>query len=111
VESQRESFEIIWQNPSFSNVCGSRRGGRTAAWNGLGNGAKRRSDTHPRRRGGLEGSKKVTISADAPIVTFAEATAADVKPGAHAFVPALRQTDGAMCASRVVVGKGVVPPM
>jgi hypothetical protein len=58
------------------------------------------------------GEKKVTIPADAPIVTFAEATAADVKPGARVFVPALRQADGAINASRVVVGKGdVIPPM
>jgi len=58
------------------------------------------------------GEKKVTIPADAPIVTFAAATAADVKPGAHVFVPAMRQADGTINAGRVVVGKdGVVPPM
>jgi hypothetical protein len=58
------------------------------------------------------GEKKITIPADAPIVTFAEAAKTDVKAGAPVFVPTQRQADGTMNASRVVVGKdGVVPPM
>jgi hypothetical protein len=58
------------------------------------------------------GDKKMTIPADAPIVTFAEAATSDVKPGATVFVPTMRQADGTMNANRVVVGKnGVAPPM
>jgi len=58
------------------------------------------------------GEREVTIPSDAPIVTIAPAAKSDIAPGAHVFVPALRQADGALSSSRVVVGKnGVVPPM
>lgn len=58
------------------------------------------------------GEKKVTLPADVPVVTFAPATQADVKPGAAVFVPAQRKDDGTLAATRVLVGKdGVVPPM
>jgi hypothetical protein len=58
------------------------------------------------------GEQKITIPADAPIVTFTEAAKTDVKAGAPVFVPTQRQADGTMTAGRVVVGKdGVVPPM
>jgi hypothetical protein len=57
-------------------------------------------------------SKKITIAPNTPIVTFAPAVNADVKPGAAVFVPADRATDGKLSTTRVVVGKdGVVPPM
>jgi hypothetical protein len=57
-------------------------------------------------------SKKITIAPITPIVTFAPATTADVKPGAVVFVPAQRGDDGKLTTERVVVGKdGVVPPM
>ena len=57
-------------------------------------------------------SKKITIAPNTPIVTFAKATNADVKPGAAVFVPAQRGDDGKLSATQVVVGKdGVVPPM
>ena len=57
-------------------------------------------------------SKKITIAPDTPIVTFAPAVNADVKPGATVFVPADRAADGKLSTTRVVVGKdGVVPPM
>jgi hypothetical protein len=57
-------------------------------------------------------SKKITIAPGTPIVTFAPATNADVKPGAAVFVPADRAEDGKLSTTRVVVGKnGVVPPM
>jgi hypothetical protein len=58
------------------------------------------------------GEKKVTIPADAPIVTFSGAAKTDIKAGALVFVPTLRQPDGTMNANRIVVGKdGVAPPM
>ena len=60
--------------------------------------------------GGQE--KKISIPDGAPIVTFAPATEADLKPGATVFVPAQRGDDGALATGFVVVGaNGVVPPM
>ena len=57
-------------------------------------------------------TKKISITPGTPIVTFAPATAADVKPGAVVFIPAQRSDDGKITAARLVVGKdGVVPPM
>jgi hypothetical protein len=57
-------------------------------------------------------SKKIAIAPNTPIVTFAPAVNADVKPGATVFVPADRAEDGKLSTTRVVVGKdGVVPPM
>ncbi len=57
-------------------------------------------------------SKKIAIAPNTPIVTFAPAVNADVKPGAAVFVPADRGDDGKLSTTRVVVGKdGVVPPM
>jgi hypothetical protein len=60
--------------------------------------------------GGKE--KKISIPDGVPIVTFAPATEADLKPGATVFVPAQRGDDGALAAGFVVVGtNGVDPPM
>jgi hypothetical protein len=60
--------------------------------------------------GGQE--KKISIPNGAPIVTFAPATEADLKPGATVFVPAQRGDDGALAAGLIVVGmNGVAPPM
>jgi hypothetical protein len=60
--------------------------------------------------GGQE--KKIVIPEVAPIVTFAPATEADLKPGASVFVPAQRGDDGSLATGFVVVGtNGVVPPM
>jgi hypothetical protein len=60
--------------------------------------------------GGQE--KKLSIPDGIPIVTFAPATEADLKPGATVFVPAQRGDDGALAAGFVAVGmNGVDPPM
>ena len=57
-------------------------------------------------------SKKIVIAPGTPVVTFAKATTADVKPGAAVFVPAQKADDGKLSTMQVVVGKdGVVPPM
>ncbi len=46
------------------------------------------------------------------VVTFADASAADLKPGAPVFVPATKAPDGTLSTAFVVVGnQGVVPPM
>ncbi|KQO75875.1 hypothetical protein [Rhizobium sp. Leaf262] len=56
--------------------------------------------------------KKISIPDGTPIVTFAPATASDIKAGATVFVPSEKATDGSMSSGRVVVGtNGVVPPM
>lgn len=58
------------------------------------------------------GERKIAVPAGTPVVTFAPAAAADLKPGAAVFVPALKKDDGSVLTSRVLVGKdGVVPPM
>ena len=58
------------------------------------------------------GSQTIQVAPGAPIVTFAPAEAADVKPGAPVFLTASKGADGALSAGRVVVGKdGVAPPM
>ena len=58
------------------------------------------------------GEKKLTVPDGIPIVTFAPATEADLKPGAAVFVPAKKSADGVLAAATVVVGThGVNPPM
>ncbi len=56
--------------------------------------------------------KKISIPDGIPIVTFAPATEADLKPGATVFVPAQRSDDGSLSTGHIVVSiNGVVPPM
>jgi len=56
--------------------------------------------------------KKITIPEGTPIVTFAPASLADLKPGAVVFIPGEKSEAGAISTHRVVVGtNGVVPPM
>lgn len=58
------------------------------------------------------GSKQVTLPANVPVVTFSDATIADLKPGSPVFVPATKGSDGSLSTAFVVVGnQGVVPPM
>jgi hypothetical protein len=59
-----------------------------------------------------DGSKTIHVAQGAPIVTFAPAERADVKPGAPVFFSATKGADGKFSTGRVVVGKdGVAPPM
>jgi hypothetical protein len=56
--------------------------------------------------------KRIAIPQTTPIVTFATATPAYLKPGVPVFVNAARGNDGKLVANRVVVGNhGVAPPM
>ena len=58
------------------------------------------------------GSNKIVVPPNAPIVTFAPAERADLKPGAPVFLGATKNPEGKLAASRVTVGKdGVAPPM
>jgi len=59
-----------------------------------------------------DGEKRVVVPENAPIITYAPATAAMLTPGAHVIITAVRQADGSLVAQRVGVGKdGLVPPM
>jgi hypothetical protein len=56
--------------------------------------------------------KTIAIAEGTPIVTFAPAVPADLKPGAAVFVNGEKNAAGSISARRVVVGtNGVVPPM
>ena len=57
-------------------------------------------------------AKTIIVPAAAPVVTFAPAERADLKPGAPVFLGATKSADGTFSAGRVTVGKdGVAPPM
>jgi hypothetical protein len=57
-------------------------------------------------------SNKIVVPPGVPIVTFAPADRADLKPGAPMFCSASRNAEGKLAASRITVGKdGVPPPM
>ena len=57
-------------------------------------------------------TKKISIGANTPIVTFAPATPADLVAGATVFIPAEKGDGGKLAAGRVIVAtNGVVPPM
>jgi hypothetical protein len=60
-----------------------------------------------------DGEQKVLVPEGTPIVTFVDADASALKPGAHVFISrAVREPDGGISAARVAVGlNGVVPPM
>jgi hypothetical protein len=57
-------------------------------------------------------SNKIVVPPGTPIVTFAPAERADLKPGAPIFCIATKNAEGKLAVSRVTVGKdGVAPPM
>jgi hypothetical protein len=58
------------------------------------------------------GEQVVVVPPKAPIVTFEPGTREMLRPGVHVFLVATVEPDGALKASRVLVGKdGLVPPM
>jgi len=58
------------------------------------------------------GQQTVVVPARVPIVSFAAATLADVKPGTHIFAVAQAGEGGAVATNRLVVGaNGSTPPM
>lgn len=57
-------------------------------------------------------SNKIVVPPGTPIVTFAPAEKADLKPGAHVMFGATKNAEGKLTAGRVSVEKdGVAPPM
>jgi hypothetical protein len=58
------------------------------------------------------GEKKIDLTPDTVIVTYAPGNKDELKPGAKIMIPAAtRQSDGTLMASRINVGHGVAPPM
>ena len=58
------------------------------------------------------GEKTIALPEGIPVVTFADATKADLTTGAAVFVPGQKAADGTITTGTVVVGnQGVVPPM
>ena len=56
------------------------------------------------------GEKKIVIRPDTAILTYVATERSELKPGAHVSVNGVAKTDGAVEASRIVVGRdGVVP--
>ena len=58
-----------------------------------------------------DGDRTIMVPPDIPIVTLAPGDKSELKPGAAVFIPAARQPDGSLQASRVIVGREVAPPM
>lgn len=58
------------------------------------------------------GTQQIIVPSNTPIVTFAPATKADLKPGARLMTSAAKNSDGKLATGSVVVeSHGVVPPM
>ncbi|WP_438617793.1 hypothetical protein [Oryzifoliimicrobium ureilyticus] len=58
------------------------------------------------------GERKISVPEGTPIVTFAPATKADIKPGAGVIINGTATGDNMVESDRVVVGlNGVIPPM
>jgi hypothetical protein len=59
-----------------------------------------------------DGSSKVLVPPNVPVVTFAPADRADLKPGASVFLTAMSNAQGKWHTGRITVGTGgVAPPM
>jgi hypothetical protein len=59
-----------------------------------------------------DGEKKITVPANAPIVTYVPGDKSDIKPGAKVFIVAVKQADGTLQGRAWRVGRdGVTPPM
>jgi hypothetical protein len=59
-----------------------------------------------------DGEKKITVSANAPIVAYVPGEKNDIKPGAKVFVVAVKQPDGTYQGRAWRIGRdGLTPPM
>jgi hypothetical protein len=59
-----------------------------------------------------EGEKKIEVTPETPIVTYAPGTKDELKPGAAIYITAAaKEADGTLSAGRINVGRGIVPPM
>src|SRR6266853_4883015 len=58
------------------------------------------------------GEKKILVTKDTVVVTYAPVDKSELKPGARVFMVSQKQADGSLTAARVNVGmKGQAPPM
>jgi hypothetical protein len=59
-----------------------------------------------------DGEKKITVPANAPIVTYVPGDKNDIKPGAKVFIVAVKQADGTLQGRAWRIGRdGLTPPM
>ncbi|MGA8699952.1 MAG: hypothetical protein WB689_40215 [Xanthobacteraceae bacterium] len=59
-----------------------------------------------------DGEKKITVPANAPIVTYVPGDKSDIKPGAKVFIVAVKQANGKLQGRAWRIGRdGVTPPM
>jgi hypothetical protein len=59
-----------------------------------------------------DGDKKINVTPETAIVTYAPGSKDELKPGAKIIISrATRQPDGTLTANRVNVGRGIAPPM
>jgi hypothetical protein len=59
-----------------------------------------------------DGEKKIVVGSDCPIVTYAPADKAELKPGAKIFInAATKEADGVLTVPRINVGRDAAPPM
>jgi hypothetical protein len=59
-----------------------------------------------------EGEKKIDVTPETPIVMYAPGSKDELKLGAAIYITAAtKEADGTLSASRINVGRGVVPPM
>lgn len=59
-----------------------------------------------------DGEKKITVPANAPIVTYVPGDKNDIQPGAKVFIVAVKQADGTLQGRAWRIGRdGVTPPM
>lgn len=58
-----------------------------------------------------DGEKKIDVTPDTIIYTYAPGSKDELKAGATVIVTATRQADGALTTARINVGRDIVPPM
>lgn len=59
-----------------------------------------------------DGDKKINVTPETAIVTYAPGNKDELKPGAKIIISrATRQSDGTLTTARVNVGRGIAPPM
>ncbi len=59
-----------------------------------------------------DGENKITVTANAPIVTYVPGDRSDIKPGAKVFIVAVKQADGTLQGRAWPIGRdGITPPM
>ena len=63
-----------------------------------------------KNKDGTGGNVKIQVPSDTPVVTFDKADKSDIKAGGHVLVVAAPAGDG-FTALRVLIGKGIKPPM